>query len=84
MVALVAGLIAGYEEQRTRAGRPCLDADEARLTACHLDTSQKINIVNVRFAYKINLFDLKVPALERGVCLCIGDCFSRYHTLQNP
>ena len=34
-VALVEGLIAGYEEPQTRAGRPCLVADEARLTACH-------------------------------------------------
>ena len=32
-VALVKGLIAGYDEPRTRAGRPSLVADEARLTA---------------------------------------------------
>ena len=41
-VALVERLIAGYEEPRTRAGRPSLVADEARLTARDFIGYQKI------------------------------------------
>ena len=35
MIRLVEGLIGGYEEPRTRVGRPSLGSPEARLTARH-------------------------------------------------
>ena len=89
-VALVEGLIAAYEEPRTRAGRPSVVADEARLTARHFigyipeNKRRKCEVCTQDKSVGFKGSRIRTWCSDCGVGLCIGDCFRRYHTLQTP
>ena len=89
-VSLVEGLIAGYDEPRTSAGRPSLVADEARLTACHFigyipeNKCRKCEVCTQDKSGGFKGYRIGTWCSDCGVGLCIGDYFRRYHTLQKP
>ena len=74
-VALVEGLITRYEKPRTRAGCSSLVADGARLTARHFigyipENKRRKCEVYTQDKF-VDLLDLKVPILERGVVIVV-------------
>ena len=86
-VALVEGLIAGYEEPRTIAGRPSFVADEARFHFIGYIPENKRHKCEVCTQDKSVGFIgscIRTWCSDCGVGLCISDCFRRYHTLQTP
>ena len=82
-VALVEGLIARYEKPRTRAGRPSLVADEARLTDRHFigyipeNKRRKCEVCTQGKFVGFKGSRIRTWCSDCGVGLCIGDCFRR-------